>query len=129
MPVTDDLITVVPGDDLSVERPVTNIPTGDSLAESWFAVKESPRWDDDTEALIGPKHISTLNNVGVGQITDDGAGDEVGEVRFDLSYSETVLLDPTKTYYTQIKHLTTNGFRYTSHLGTIRALGRQVVRT
>lgn len=128
MPLFDDLLTgFMPGNDLSATRPIDGIPDGDSLAEAWLAVKADPKRDTDAEALIF-KHITPTNVPGVGQITDTGAGDEEAAVRFDFSASETLLIKPDVTYHFEIKCLTNGGKRYTSHVGTVRAPARQVVR-
>ena len=128
MPIFDDLIAdFFQGDNLSVVRSVTAVPTGDSLAESWMTVKEDPVRDTDAEAVF-QKHIVPADNPGVGQITDTGATDHVGAVRFDLVPAETVLLKADVSYSFDIQHLTAAGLHYTSHAGTIRAR-QQVTRS
>lgn len=122
MPDFDQVITdFVQGDDLEILRDILNVPDSDPLVEAWLTMKADPLRDTDAESVIAPKVVTTANNPGVGQITDDGDTDNVGEVRFDLVPADTVLLRADRTYHFDVQVRTSLGKIYTPVTGTIRA--------
>lgn len=104
---------IVQGDDFDVIRTITNVATGQSLADAWLTVRE-----DFWTPVIFSKHITpTLTTDG--QITDTGSGDTVGGVRFRLSEADTGSLSPFFTYVYDIQVKLVNGSIYTPEVGTL----------
>ncbi len=108
---------VVAGDAYELTRTITLVPSGTTLADGWFTVKEHPD-DSDAEAIID-KQINTVNDDAVGHITDTGA-DGTGVVRFNLSGANTLLLTPGRDYYWDIQVKTAAADPYTPTMGKIR---------
>ena len=87
MPNLSDIIdNYVAGDDLCVIREVTGIPAGNVLTDAWLTVR-------DLEDFLGSSIIIqltiTTTATSQGEILDDGAGDGVATVRFDLNGTQT----------------------------------------
>lgn len=117
MPTLDSVIdTFVVGDDLKVDRTITNIPTGDTIAKAWFTVKRSEA-AADVDAIF-QKSISTAYVQNQGQITNAGASG-TGALFFELNAAATVLMTGDKAYYFDIQVKTVNGALYTPEKGTI----------
>ena len=106
---------VVVGDDISIYNTLDNVGTGQSLTKAWLTVKEE-HWDTDADALF-QKEITTTNTAGQGHIEDDGTGDDVATVRFDITAAETILLHPYFEYVYDIQVLTNTGKIYTPEFG------------
>lgn len=109
------------GNDFEIRRTIADIPTDQTITKGWLTIKASFA-DDDPGVL--QKIITTADVPGTGQITDDGETDETGEVRFDLSPDDTLLLVPTRSvpvYYYDIQVLTSAGKLYTAESDTIVA--------
>lgn len=120
MPTLDARIdNVVAGDDIQITRTITSVPSGETLTDAWFTVKEHP--DDTDAAAIIDKQITSVDVPGTGQITDTGA-DETGAVRFDLTDADTALLVPGRDYYWDIQVKTSAAAIYTPTAGKIRSV-------
>lgn len=101
MPDFHDRITdFCVGDDLDLRFKVTKIPSGQTVAEAWCTVKEDP--DDADENAVFQKHITTVNDEGIGQIEDAGAAG-TATLRFDWRKAETILFVPNEVYYHDIQ--------------------------
>jgi len=107
---------VVVGDDISIYTTLDNVGTGQSLTTARLTIKEE-WWDSDDDALI-QKTITTSLIVGEGHIEDDGAGDDVATLRFDLTQDETILLHPYFDYVYDIQVTTNTGKNFTPEFGT-----------
>jgi hypothetical protein len=120
MPTLDDRIdNVVSGDDLEITRTITLVPSGTTITDAWFTLKEHPD-DADSEAIIN-KQITPTDSPGTGQITDTGA-DGTGAVRFDLSDTDTALPEIGRDYYFDIQVKTAAGSIYTPNAGRFRTV-------
>jgi hypothetical protein len=87
MPNLSDVIdNYVAGDDLCIIREVTGIPAGNALTDAWFTVRDLEDFGGST--IIVQLTITTAQT-SAGQITDDGAGDGIATVRFDLTGAQT----------------------------------------
>ncbi len=121
MPTLDGRIdNLVAGDDLEITRTITGVPAGTSLSDAWFTVKEHEA--DSDAAAIFQKAINTVDSPGTGHITDDGASDTVGAVRFDITDVDSALLTPGRDYAFDIQVKTAAGAVYTPLKGKIKAV-------
>ncbi len=120
MPTLDDRIdNVVSGDDLEITRTITLVPSGTTITDAWFTLKEHPD-DLDSEAIIS-KQITDTDVPGTGHITDTG-GDGTGAVRFDLSDTDTALPEIGRDYSWDIQVKMANGAVYTPDVGKFRTV-------
>ncbi len=80
--VREDITDWAPYNARIIDRDVDNVPSGDSLAKAYLTVKRNPEMTD-LEALFQ----CTITPVSSpdGLITDTGAGDNTGHVRFTVS--------------------------------------------
>jgi hypothetical protein len=104
------------GTDFNVERTVTDVPAGLTLARAWFTLKNSPA---DADPGVLQKVITPSANPGVGQITDTGA-DQTGKVVFEFTGAQTSTLVPGKRYYYDIQIELSNGTDSQFEDGTLR---------
>jgi hypothetical protein len=111
------IVDFVVGDDIEIKRTITNVPSGTSITKAWLTIKAFAA-DPDANAII-QKIITTTDQPLVGQITDDGSGDQQAEVVFRVLGSETVLLTGGQTYRFDIQVKASTGRIYTPELGTI----------
>ena len=87
----------VAGDDLTIIENVTSIPVGRSMVKAWLTIKAAR---EDSDPGVIQKVITTVAVAGVGQITDDGAGDQIGQLTFILTATDTgTTLTVGKAYY------------------------------
>jgi len=103
-------------DDLDVIRTVNGIPSGQALTDAYMTVKASGG------STIFQKHITTAAVAGQGQITDDGSGDGIAGVRFELvggPGQDTTQLTAGTAFNYDIQVNTGAGKRYTPETGTI----------
>ena len=108
----------VVGDDLEVRRTVTDLPA--PIESAWLTFKRYPRQPDE-EAIL-QKKITTVDVPGVGQIVVAGEPDVNGDLRFDLTPTDTMVLDTRlRAYDIQIK--LTTGKIYTIEKGTLQLTG------
>lgn len=118
MPTLNGLINnLVVGDDIDIERTITNVPEGDSLVKAWFTVK-ARETDPDINAIF-QKTITASYVAGQGEITDDGAGDQQGAVTFELTNVDTLLLVGDTAYYYDLQVKTANAKIYTPEKGQL----------
>lgn len=127
MPTLGDTISgFVQGNDLELDCPVKNIPTGQTLVEAWLTIKIKIT---DTDPGILQKVINLTDQPGIGQITDDGGGTApggvigVGQLRFDLTPTDTAILVGGTKYFYDIKVKTSLSKYYTTDSGTIVSTG------
>ena len=108
----------VVGDDLEIRRTVTDLPA--PIESAWLTFKRYPRQPDE-EAIL-QKKITTVDVPGVGQIVVAGEPDVNGDLRFDLTPTDTMVLDTRlRAYDIQIK--LTTGKIYTIEKGTLQLTG------
>lgn len=112
-----EIKNIVQGDNIDIVRTIDTLPS--AITKAWFTVKSTKSSTDDTTALF-QKEITTSNVPGVGVITDDGAGDGIAAVRFELVNADTILLVNEKTYYYDIQVLTNTSKIYTPETGRIK---------
>ena len=126
MPTLDSEIRgFVVGDYFEVERDVSGIPNPTTLTKAWLTVKA--REDDEDVDAIFLIDITTSYVTGKGQIVDNGAGDGVGTVRFEVTSVNSVKMTGAKVYYFDIQVLTSAGFVFTPERGTISGY-KQITR-
>ena len=92
MPITGAREPIVPGVAKEMHRDITGIPAGQTLTKVWLVAKEY--YSDDDLAALFIKAIDTDDVPGVGQITDTGAGDTIGHVRFDIDPDDSINFVP-----------------------------------
>jgi hypothetical protein len=122
-PLLDAIITgYIAGDTLNIPRRIPAIPTGRTLVKSWLTIKTA---ETDVDPGLVQKVITTVNQGGIGQITDDGHGGSTlpvgtGSVNFVLTAAETgVTLGPNKVFVYDIQHKFDNGDIATTEKGKI----------
>jgi len=103
------------GDNVDIERDISNIPVGETLTTAWFTVKRKIT-DTDADAIM-QKVINSGSN-GDGVISDIGI-DGTGHVKFTLSSSETLLLSPSSEYFYDIQVKTSGDRIFTKDFGKI----------
>lgn len=103
----------VVGDDLDIERTISNIPTSQTITKAWLTVKET----ELGTAVLTKEVTSVATSSGV--ISDTGA-DTVGVVTFTLTAAETATLNPGNWLYYDIQVKTSGGKIYTPEKGRIR---------
>lgn len=112
-----EIFNIVQGDFIDILRTIDTLPA--SIVTAWFTVKPTKSSSSDTTAIF-QKTITSSNVPGQGVILDDGTGDGIANVRFELTNANTVLLVDEKAYYYDIQVLTSTGKIYTPELGIIR---------
>lgn len=111
------------GDDLNIERDVTNITETDPIVKAWLTIKTSPSVLDASATL--QKILSTTPVVGTGQITQDGSvgnGDGTASMRFELTAADTALLGSATRYFYDVQIKTNSGLISTPDFGRIQLL-------
>lgn len=125
MPDLNEIITnFAVGDDFDVERTITGVPSSATLVQAWLTVKNRIT-DADAQAVFQVS-IASAYVAGSGQITDTGA-DGTGEVRFEVTKANSLLLTPGKGYHFDVQVESSTGKIYTPYAGTMRG-SRQVTR-
>ena len=122
------------GDDLlvrrTVDRTLSNLPTGVSIAKAWMTIKELES-DADVDAIVA-KEITTVEDAGNnGHIEEDGssqAGDANPILRFDLEAADTRLIGSNHRWY-DIQVKTDTGAIYTGEKGEIWGVGDVTIGT
>lgn len=86
--LTASISGIVAGDDLDVQRTVTNIPSGQTLTKAWLTFQPVAGGADPgtLQKAITPSAVA-----GVGQITDTGASG-TGVLLFQLTGADTLVL-------------------------------------
>ena len=119
----------VRGNDLDVIRTVSIVPTGQTITDGWLRVNEiTPAGTQVFEVHITPTLVA-----GSGQIEDTGAGDGIGLLRFEITHTNSLLLDANGTfavpkahpYAIQIK--TSGGKIYEFEQGVINTIDEIVI--
>lgn len=114
------------GDDFSVERTINVIPAGDTLAQAWLTVKTDPDADADGAAVL-QKSITTALTA-AGQITDTGAGDQIGALHIEIASTDYANITPGHVYQYDIQLKSAAGKIGTLERGTV-AFQRDVTRS
>jgi hypothetical protein len=109
----DDLVV---GDDYDIVRDIIDVPVSQNLAEAWLTIREN-HW---TTTVVIQKHI-TVDISGGGIIVDTGDGDTVGQIRFTLFGTDTILLHEFYEYSYDIQVKTNLGKIYTPESGILVA--------
>lgn len=119
---------IVQGDNIDIVRTIDTLPA--AITKAWFTVKTKSGLSaaNDTGAVF-QKTITTVNVPGTGVISDDGTGDGVAAVRFELVNADTVLLVNETTYRYDIQVLTSTGAIYTPELGLIKVKSERTKAT
>lgn len=107
----------VAGDDFTIERTITAVPSGQTITNAWFTVK---RTIDDADVLAIFQKTITSASTSSGQIDDTGA-DGTGHLYFTLLAADTVLLTPYSDYRYDIQIKLSGGGISTPELGFITA--------
>ena len=128
-----DLVAIIDehvrGNDLDVIRTVSVVPTSQTIAEAWLRVDEiAPAGTE-----LFSKHITPTLVAGEGQIEDTGAGDGIGLLRFEITHTNSLLMDTGGTvavpkahpYGIQIK--TSGGKIYEFEQGVINCVDEIVI--
>lgn len=105
------------GDDITVERTITAVPSGQTITNAWFTVKRRIS-DTDAQAIFQKTITSSLTSAG--QIDDTGA-DGTAHLLFYILAAETVLLTPDSSYRYDIQVKLSGGTISTPELGFITA--------
>lgn len=118
MPAHGTELEITAGDALEVRRTIdrerSELTSGVVLDKAWFTVKDDLD-DADADAVV-QKEITGTNQVGVGQIEDDGAGGTDPVLRFDLTASDTRAIEGARREY-DIQVKTDSGEPYTAEIG------------
>lgn len=109
---------IIVGDDYDVVRTISDLPSGETVSEAWFTVKEN-HWDTTT---IVDVHITTTYSAQYGGITDTGSGDAEAEMIFHLRGGVTDNFSPYFKYIYSIRVKTPSGKYYSPELGDLVAL-------
>ena len=117
--LTETITNFVCGNDLEIRKTITGIPAGQTLTRAWFTVKLKES-DPDLSAYI-QKIVTITDVVGTGHITDNGATDQIGEVRFDLLPTDTEDIH-TRNFFWDIKVKTSANKFYTPFKGTMKGV-------
>lgn len=115
MPTFSGLISnFVVGDDLDIERTVSQIPSGQSIDYAWFTV----RFYERSATIILQKEITTtLTPDGVIEPTVSGTC----RLTFTLSGGDTIKFEPENDLHYDIQTRTTASKIYTPETGVIVA--------
>lgn len=114
----------VSGDDLDIQRDVTNVAPTDPLTKAWFTVK---RFYGDAEPGVLQKVITTAQVVGTGQITQDGSennGNGTASLLFELTAANTLALGTADTFHFDVQVKTAGGKLYTADTGRLELLAQ-----
>lgn len=89
------------GDDFTINRTVTVIPAGDTLAQAWLTLKADPDADLDGAAVLQKSITTALTPAG--QITDTGAGDQTGAFHIEIANTDFANITPGRPYQYDIQ--------------------------
>lgn len=96
---------IVRGDQFSIYRTVRGLPSGITLTAALLTIKDAIATADP--GLI-QKSITSSNVAGTGKIEDTGA-DGIGKIRFDLTTTNTLLMNADTEYYFDIQVTLSDG--------------------
>jgi hypothetical protein len=108
---------VVMGDDFTIQRTYTNVPTGVTITKAWLTIKASDR-QIDADALM-QLDITTAGGNPNGQITDADTTDGIIAMVFKLPRAKTALAQPNLQYGYDVQVKASDGLIHTMELGTI----------
>jgi hypothetical protein len=107
---------VVMGDDFTIQRTYTNVPTGVTITKAWLTVKASDR-QIDADALMQLDITTSLT--ANGQITDADTTDGIIAMVFKLPRAKTALAQPGLQYGYDVQVKASDGLIHTMELGSI----------
>jgi hypothetical protein len=105
---------------------VNNVVSGQTIAKAWFAVKDNIDDGDGVARIF--KTITTVSSTD-GHIEDDGAGDRVAALRFDLAPGDTDNLSAGKKYHFGAQILMSGGDIFPLEGGTLIAKANVIQAT
>lgn len=107
----DDRIKTVAGADFAYEADA-RVAIGDGLVQAWLTLKPYPEGVDVADGSATLQKIVSITNVpGTGQITDTGAVNGSGVIRFDVTASNTTALGQ-RDYIFDVKAKTSAGAEF-----------------
>lgn len=112
--LTVEIAGFVAGDDLEIRRAVTNLPS--PIESAWLTLKNYPSQPDGEAKL--QKKITTTDVPGTGHIVEPGGPGADGDLRFDLTQTDTAGLG-AKRYVHDIQIKLGTGKVYTIEKGTM----------
>jgi len=112
--LTIEITGFVVGDDLEIRRTVTDLPS--PIESAWLTLKHYPS-QPDGEARLQTK-ITTTDVPGTGHIVEPGGPGTDGDLRFDLTQTDTEGLG-AKRYVHDIQIKLATGKVYTIEKGTL----------
>ena len=92
-------IGIVRGDQFSIRRTVTGVPSGETITAALLTLKETIATADPG---LFQKSITGTNVAGTGHIEDTGSSG-VGKIRFDLTSSNTLSMTADTEYFFDIQ--------------------------
>jgi hypothetical protein len=107
---------IVMGDDFTVQRTYTNVPTGVTITKAWLTIKASDR-QIDIDALI--QLDITTSITANGNITDADTTDGTIEMYFNLPRAKTALAEANLQYGYDVQVKASDGLVHTMEMGTI----------
>lgn len=108
---------IVRGDQFSIRRTVTGIPSGVLISSAQLTLKSSIAQADPG---VFQKSVTSTNVAGTGQVEDTGASG-IGKIRFDLVAADTLLLTADTEYFFDIQVKLDNNDIITLESGTTSA--------
>jgi len=106
------------GSSLTLRRTVMRLPDGSLIQSAVFTVKAVEPGPDNPETIV--KTIRTIDQSGVGQIENQGT-DGTCQLRFELTETDTMLLEPNRPYYYWIEVFLDRGPSTTVEKGRMTA--------
>lgn len=110
---------------LAVVTPAIRNDPGRTITTAWLTVKAKEDGAEPTANAAwtetgGQLKITATNNGGIGQIEQTSAGS--GQLRFDLTSANTVVLQTRQTYYFDVQVKLSDNSLYTVERGTFDTL-------
>jgi len=107
---------IVMGDDFTIQRTYTDVPTGVTITKAWLTVKASDR-QIDADALMQLDITTSLT--ANGQITDADTTDGIIAMVFKMPRAKTALATPNLQYGYDVQVKASDGLIHTMELGTV----------
>lgn len=109
----------VAGDAFTVNRNITGIPAGRTLAKAWLTIKQAPT---DADPGILQKVITPVDQPGIGHISDTGAGDQEADLRFDVTALDSTAIGAARRFVYDVQLMLDNDEISTYELGTVQLI-------
>jgi len=110
------IIELVAGNDIRVQREYTGLPAGVTLSKAWMTVKAVKT---DPDPGIFQLIITTVLS-SAGRITDADSADGILAMFFDISKVQSALLTPKVKYNYDVQVMDLTVKIYTLEIGTIK---------